>query len=53
MIDRKNFYINGQWIVPKSPKEIQVIDPATEKVHSENVDQCSCLHSEGPKEMNI
>ena len=31
MIDKKNFYINGQWVAPKSPKEIQVIDPATEK----------------------
>ena len=31
MIDKKNFYINGQWVAPKNPKEIQVIDPATEK----------------------
>ena len=31
MIDKKNFYINGQWVAPKSPNEIQVIDPATEK----------------------
>ena len=28
---KKKFYINGQWVAPKSPKEIQVIDPATEK----------------------
>ncbi len=31
MLDKKNFYINGQWVVPKKPKEIEVIDPATEK----------------------
>ena len=31
MIDKKKFYINGKWVAPKSPKEIQVIDPATEK----------------------
>ena len=31
MIDKKKFYINGQWVSPKNPKEIQVIDPATEK----------------------
>ena len=31
MLDKKNFYINGEWVSPKSPKEIQVIDPATEK----------------------
>ena len=31
MLNKKNFYINGQWVVPKNSKEIQVIDPATEK----------------------
>jgi len=31
MLDKKNFYINGQWVVPKKSKEIEVIDPATEK----------------------
>jgi len=31
MLDKKKFYINGQWIAPKNSGEIQVIDPATEK----------------------
>ncbi len=31
MQDKKNFYINGKWVSPKNPKEINVIDPATEK----------------------
>jgi len=31
MLDKKNFYINGQWVAPKNSGEIQVIDPATEK----------------------
>jgi len=30
-MDKKNFYINGKWVSPKNQKEIQVIDPATEK----------------------
>ena len=31
MLDRKNFYINGKWVAPKNPKEIEVINPSTEK----------------------
>ena len=31
MINKNKFYINGKWVSPKNPKEIQVIDPATEK----------------------
>ena len=31
MLDKKKFYINGQWVAPKNSREIQVIDPATEK----------------------
>jgi len=31
VIDKKNFYINGKWVSPKHPKEIEVINPATEK----------------------
>ena len=30
MLDKKNFYINGQWVKPNSSEEIKVIDPATE-----------------------
>ena len=32
MLDKKNFYINGQWVKPSSSEEIKVIDPATEDV---------------------
>tara|TARA_A100001035_G_scaffold73837_1_gene56587 strand:- start:2082 stop:3515 length:1434 start_codon:yes stop_codon:yes gene_type:complete len=31
MENKKNFYINGNWITPKSKEEIKVIDPATEE----------------------
>jgi len=31
VLDKKKFYINGQWVAPKNSREIQVIDPATEK----------------------
>ena len=31
MIEKKNFYINGAWVAPKNPKDIQVINPASEK----------------------
>ena len=28
---KKNFYIDGKWVTPKSKEEIKVIDPATEE----------------------
>ena len=31
MLKKKNFYINGKWVAPKNQKQIEVIDPATEK----------------------
>ena len=31
MLDRKNFYINGKWVAPKNSKDIEVINPSTEK----------------------
>ena len=31
MLDKKYFYINGEWVAPKKPKEIEVINPSTEK----------------------
>ncbi|WP_440939409.1 aldehyde dehydrogenase family protein [Candidatus Pelagibacter sp.] len=31
MENKKNFYINGKWVTPKSKQEIKVIDPATEE----------------------
>ena len=31
MLNKKNFYINGEWIKPNSSEEIIVVDPATEE----------------------
>ncbi len=31
MENKKNFYINGKWVSPKSNQEIKVINPATEE----------------------
>ena len=31
MLDKKDFYINGQWVAPKGKEEIKVINPATEE----------------------
>jgi len=31
MLNKKNFYINGQWVASKNAKDIEVIDPSTEK----------------------
>ena len=35
MSDKKKFYINGKWVLPKSNKSIKVINPATEDVCAE------------------
>ena len=35
MTDKKKFYINGRWVLPKSNKSIKVINPATEDVCAE------------------
>ena len=31
MENKKNFYIDGKWVTPKSEEEIKVINPATEE----------------------
>ena len=31
MIERKNFYINGNWVSPSEPNDFEVIDPSTEE----------------------
>ncbi len=31
MLEKRNFYINGSWVAPKSPSDIEVINPASEK----------------------
>ena len=35
MLEKRNFYINGKWVSPKSDKSIKVINPATEDVCAE------------------
>ncbi len=32
MIEKRDFYINGQWVAPKAPNDLNVIDPSTEEV---------------------
>ena len=32
MLDKKKFYINGEWVNPKSSQTIDIINPATEEV---------------------
>ena len=46
MLDKKKFYINGQWISPKNPKEIEVIDPSTEK-------SCAIISLGGADDINV
>ncbi|MCA8835589.1 MAG: aldehyde dehydrogenase family protein, partial [Proteobacteria bacterium] len=30
-MDKRNFYINGQWVKPSQPNDFTVINPATEE----------------------
>ncbi|MCV2867587.1 aldehyde dehydrogenase family protein [Defluviimonas sp. WL0002] len=30
MIEKRNFYINGQWVAPAAPRDLAVINPSTE-----------------------
>ncbi len=31
MLEKKNFYINGEWVASKNQKDIEVINPANSK----------------------
>jgi aldehyde dehydrogenase (NAD+) len=31
MLDKRNFYINGEWVAPLQPNDLEVVNPATEK----------------------
>ena len=31
MIEKREFYINGQWVAPSKPNDFEVIDPSTEE----------------------
>ena len=45
MIEKRNFYINGSWVAPKNSKEIEVINPATEK-------SCAVISLGGKEDIN-
>jgi aldehyde dehydrogenase (NAD+) len=32
MLDKRKFYINGQWVMPSSPRDCEVINPSNEEV---------------------
>ena len=48
MLDKKNFYINGQWVSPKQPNDYKVIDPSTEEECA--VISLSLIHISGAHE---
>ena len=31
MLEKRDFYINGQWVAPAEPNDFEVIDPSTEE----------------------
>ena len=45
MLEKRNFYINGKWVKPKHQKDIEVINPATEK-------SCAIISSGGKEDIN-
>jgi len=46
MLEKKNFYINGKWVVPKNQKQINVVDPATEK-------SCAVISLAGKEDVHL
>ena len=45
MLDKKNFYINGQWVSPKQSNDYKVIDPSTEE-------ECAVISLGGVEDVN-
>ncbi len=45
MLEKRNFYINGEWVAPINSKDIEVINPATEK-------SCAVISLAGKKDVN-
>ena len=31
MLDKRKFYINGKWVSPSKPNDLEVINPSTEE----------------------
>ena len=45
MLEKKNFYINGQLVIPKKPNDYKVIDPSTEE-------ECAVISLGAPEDVN-
>ena len=45
MLDKKKFYINGEWVAPKKPNDFKVIDPSTEE-------ECAVISLGGVDDVN-
>ena len=45
MLDKKKFYINGEWVSPKKPNDLKVIDPSTEE-------ECAVIYLGGVEDVN-
>ena len=45
MLDKKNFYINGEWGFPKKSNDFKVIDPSTEE-------ECAVISLGGVEDVN-
>ena len=45
MLDQKKFYINGEWVSPKKPNDLKVIDPSTEE-------ECAVISVGGVEDVN-
>ena len=59
MIEKRNFYINGSWVPPKNPKDIEVVNPATEKNcavislgSKEDINDCLLYTSPSPRDLS-
>ena len=45
MLDKKKFYINGEWVSPKKFNDLKVIDPSTEE-------DCAVISLGGVEDVN-
>ena len=45
MLDKKKFYINGEWVLPKKPNDLKVTDPSTEE-------ECAVISLGGAEDIN-
>jgi aldehyde dehydrogenase (NAD+) len=45
MLDKKKFYINGEWVSPKKPNDFNVTDPSTEE-------DCAVISLGGVEDVN-